>query len=109
MGFRIRSNDKTLPENTVELFYRLGKLERLSLEQGESLKVYEANRGKFTDFAIEIPAGRGKTLVGGLIGYFNVLVGRGKPSWAKAARWPAIASFALLPAPEFFSQTSKID
>jgi len=73
-GFRIPGKDRSLPLSTIDLFRRLNKLERLSLEQGESLKEYEELRnGQIKDFAIEMPAGHGKTLVGGLIGEFNRL------------------------------------
>lgn len=71
MSFFIPEEENDSYADTIDLFNKLGKLERLSHEQGESLKEYEANRDTTKDFAIEMPAGHGKTLVGGLIGEFN--------------------------------------
>lgn len=71
MSFFIPEEESSSYDNTIDLFNKLGKLERLSHEQGESLKEYEEKRGEISDFAIEMPAGHGKTLVGGLIGEFN--------------------------------------
>ncbi|WP_242316947.1 helicase C-terminal domain-containing protein [Bacillus cereus group sp. BfR-BA-01489] len=71
MKFKIPGKSTPLPTSTIELFNRLGKLERLSLQQGQSLEEYHELRKKQTDIAIEMPAGHGKTLVGGLIGEYN--------------------------------------
>ncbi len=94
--FRIGETDRTLPKNTIELFHQLGKLERLGLQQGESLKAYEENRAKFTNFAIEMPAGEGKTLVGGLIAEFNRLVNEWRVVYACATRQLAAQTHGLL-------------
>ncbi|MCU4768281.1 helicase C-terminal domain-containing protein [Bacillus toyonensis] len=71
MKFKIPGKSTPLLTSTIELFNRLGKLERLSLQQGQSLEEYEKLRQEHTDIAIEMPAGHGKTLVGGLIGEYN--------------------------------------
>ncbi|GKV55988.1 hypothetical protein NCCP2222_19350 [Sporosarcina sp. NCCP-2222] len=73
MAFKIPGKSKFIPTGTIELFNKLKRLERLSLQQGESLQDYEKFSGKDSDIAIEMPAGHGKTLVGGLIGEFNRL------------------------------------
>lgn len=71
MAFKIPNKNKSKPNSTVELFNQLGKVERLSMEQGKSLQSYEQLSGEHSDIAIEMPAGHGKTLVGGLIGEYN--------------------------------------
>jgi hypothetical protein len=94
--FRIVKRERPLPKNTIELFHQLGKLERLGLQQGESLKAYEENRESFHDFAIEMPAGEGKTLVGGLIAEFNRLVKGWRVVYACATRQLAAQTHGLL-------------
>lgn len=71
MDFFIPGEEKVKFDTIKELFESLKKLSRLSVEQGESLKEYETQKGTYTDFAIEMPAGHGKTLVGGLMAEFN--------------------------------------
>ncbi|WP_313150115.1 helicase C-terminal domain-containing protein [Lysinibacillus capsici] len=77
MAFKIPTNNSSKPSSTIELFNKLGKLDRLSLQQGQSLEEYEKLSGNNSDIAIEMPAGHGKTLVGGLIAEFN-RVSKGK-------------------------------
>lgn len=71
LGFKIPSNNKLKPKSPIELFNQLGKVDRLGMEQGKSLETYEKITGEFRDIAIEMPAGQGKTLVGGMIGEYN--------------------------------------
>lgn len=94
--FRIVKKDRPLPKNTIELFHQLGKLERLGMQQGESLKAYEDNRTTYNNFAIEMPAGEGKTLVGGLIAEFNRLVKNWRVVYACVTRQLAAQTHGLL-------------
>ncbi|MGI2329151.1 helicase C-terminal domain-containing protein [Planococcus sp. YIM B11945] len=71
MAFKIPTKIKVKPKSPVELFNQLGKVDRLGLEQGKSLETYEKVSDEHRDIAIEMPAGQGKTLVGGLIGEYN--------------------------------------
>ncbi|MEK4166852.1 helicase C-terminal domain-containing protein [Anoxybacillus sp. FSL W8-0104] len=96
MSFKIPGRDKHLPADIINLFHRLGKLERMSLQQGESLKEYEAIRNEHSDIAIEMPAGHGKTLVGGLIGEFNRLTKNWRVVYACATRQLAHQTYELL-------------
>ncbi|PWW01234.1 RAD3-like DEAD/DEAH box helicase [Paenibacillus cellulosilyticus] len=96
MVFRIPGKDKYVPPNIIALFHRLGKLERLSHEQGESFKEYETIRKTCSDIAIEMPAGLGKTLVGGLIGEFNRLTQNWRIVYACANKQLAAQTHALL-------------
>lgn len=68
MSFRIPGSDQHKPQNIISLFNQLGTLDRISLEQGGTVSEYEEVREQHKDIAIEMPAGHGKTLVGGLIG-----------------------------------------
>lgn len=94
--FQITNRDNPLPKNTIELFHQLGKLSRLGMQQGESLRAYEESRESFHDFAIEMPAGEGKTLVGGLIAEFNRLVKSWRTVYACATRQLAAQTYGLL-------------
>lgn len=96
MSFKIPGRDKHLPADIISLFHRLGKLERMGLQQGESLKEYEAIRDQHSDIAIEMPAGGGKTLVGGLIGEFNRLTKNWRVVYACATRQLAHQTGELL-------------
>lgn len=96
LAFNIPGRDKYIPADIISLFNRLGKLERMSLEQGESLKEYEAIRNDHNDIAIEMPAGHGKTLVGGLIGEFNRLTKNWRVVYACATRQLAYQTTELL-------------
>ncbi|WP_176224060.1 helicase C-terminal domain-containing protein [Thalassobacillus devorans] len=96
MSFFIPDEEDNQYTDTIDLFNKLGKLERLSHEQGESLKEYEDNREKYSDFAIEMPAGHGKTLVGGLISEFNRLNNNWRVVYACATRQLASQTHKLL-------------
>ncbi|WP_175990477.1 DEAD/DEAH box helicase [Bacillus sp. Marseille-Q1617] len=96
MSFFIPGDDEVSYNNTIDLFNKLGKLDRLSHQQGESLKEYEEMREKVNDFAIEMPAGHGKTLVGGLIGEFNRINNSWRIVYACATRQLASQTNMLL-------------
>ncbi|WP_100012303.1 helicase C-terminal domain-containing protein [Lentibacillus sediminis] len=96
MPFFIPDEDESKYNDTIDLFNKLGKLERLSHEQGESLKEYELNRDNKTDFAIEMPSGHGKTLVGGLISEYNRINNNWRVVYACATRQLANQTHQLL-------------
>lgn len=96
LSFFIPDEESSSYDNTIDLFNKLGKLERLSHEQGESLKEYEEKRGEISDFAIEMPAGHGKTLVGGLIGEFNRINNNWRVVYTCATRQLASQTNSLL-------------
>ncbi|WP_394542671.1 helicase C-terminal domain-containing protein [Priestia aryabhattai] len=96
MAFRIPGQSKQLVTSPIELFNKLKKLERLSLQQGQSLEEYEKVKKEETDIAIEMPAGSGKTLVGGLIGEFNRLTNDWRVVYCCATRQLASQTHLLL-------------
>lgn len=96
LGFKIPSKNTFIPTSPIELFNKLGKVERLSLQQGQSLEEYEKISEKCTDIAIEMPARHGKTLVGGLIGEFRRLEKGWRVVYCCATRQLAAQTQSLL-------------
>ncbi|ASK59437.1 hypothetical protein CFN60_13990 [Bacillus velezensis] len=96
MAFNISGRNKITVSSTIELFNKLGKLDRLSLQQGQSLEEYERINQNNSDIAIEMPAGHGKTLVGGLIGEFNRISKQRRVVYCCATRQLATQTSRLL-------------
>ncbi|WP_341282085.1 DEAD/DEAH box helicase [Paenibacillus sp. FSL H8-0537] len=96
MSFRIPGSDQHKPQNIISLFNQLGTLDRISLEQGGTVSEYEEVREQHKDIAIEMPAGHGKTLVGGLIGEFNRRTRNWRVVYACATRQLAYQTGELL-------------
>lgn len=96
MGFKIPSKNVFVPSSPIELFNKLGKIDRLSLQQGQSLEEYEEISGVNPDIAIEMPAGHGKTLVGGLIGEFRRLTKKWRVVYCCATKQLAAQTHGLL-------------
>lgn len=96
LAFKIPNKNVFIPTSSIELFNKLGKIERLSLQQGQSLEEYEKLSGDFTDIAIEMPAGHGKTLVGGLIAEYRRLNKKWRVVFCCATRQLAAQTHNLL-------------
>lgn len=69
--FKIPGRSKNVPESPLRLLYELNKVEAPRLQQGESLKAYKKLE-ELSDISIEMPAGSGKTLVGGYIAGYEI-------------------------------------
>lgn len=96
MAFKIPNKNTFVPSSPIELFNKLGKIERLSLQQGQSLEEYEEVSGAFKDIAIEMPAGHGKTLVGGLIAEYRRLNKKWRVVYCCATKQLASQTHSLL-------------
>lgn len=96
MSFQIPGGNQPLPKDIISLFAQLGKLDRMSYQQRDTVNEYEQARASHKDIAIEMPAGHGKTLVGGLIGEFNRLTKKWRVVYACATRQLAYQTTGLL-------------
>ncbi|WP_342404253.1 helicase C-terminal domain-containing protein [Brevibacillus sp. FSL K6-2834] len=96
MVFRIPGGNQLTPTDIKTLFTQLGKLERMSYQQRDAVTAYEEIRNSKRDIAIEMPAGHGKTLVGGLIGEFNRITKNWRVVYTCATRQLAYQTAELL-------------
>ncbi|MEK4983623.1 helicase C-terminal domain-containing protein [Bacillus sp. FSL K6-6540] len=94
MSFYIPDADTPAPTSAVSLLNK--SVKRVSYEQRTTVEEYEEVRGQHQDIAIEMPAGHGKTLVGGVIGEFNRLSQNWRVVYACATRQLAYQSSELL-------------
>ncbi|OTP49492.1 hypothetical protein A5884_002690, partial [Enterococcus sp. 7D2_DIV0200] len=93
--FKIPSSSNFEPKSPLDLFNHLKKVETLRYQQGETLKRYMEYEEK-KDISIEMPAGSGKTLVGGYIAGYENLKNQKRTVYACATRQLANQTKELL-------------